>query len=268
MQWLRYRSVPLLVVLIIGLQPIPAHAEFGVQFQVGSQIVTFKDGDGNDLNSSSNAIMLQDVEVGDFTISVHLSTTNLTGTPTLAKIAGSSFTVKNNSTTSNQTLSVAVSATGFLNPKAPPAPDLKLNATLSASVEEGTLTGGSLRSFVFTDPDSQDGKFDLDFSGSGSNIVVSIPNNNSDGNFASTSQGYSVKKDLQSDPFKLSQAFGITWVGNFTLTSGGILTAESGNAMVTPLPGPGGLVLALVAVPFVGFVCLKRRFRIRSIPSC
>lgn len=184
------------------------------------------------------------VTIGNFTVSGVTTITNDPGASTGAFISIDNAAVVNHSGGAD-TLKVEETANNFT---APTGPGLELLSNAVGQVTAGTLDGGNFTSYV----GANNGLFAEPGAGG-----VTSPTET----FGPTTavSGFGTLTPSQTGPFTLSGSYSITNLGNYTLEGGSILTGTLGDSQVV-VPAPGGAVLALAALPFVGFgLWLRRR---------
>jgi len=135
--------VLLLVIAMSALSPTTAKAALTVKLTAGASSLTITDNASPDINGASNAISAFNVVVGDYNFFFTTSTTNSTGTPTLAFLNLGSITISHVGvpTTGTETVSLLATSTGFLSPTTPPSVDAISSATFL--FESGTPSGNS-----------------------------------------------------------------------------------------------------------------------------
>lgn len=168
--------------------------------------------------------------VGDFSTLFSYASSNSPGTTYLADANNGNDFVTNNAT-SNQSLTVEVSATGFTSPNSPPP--LPVKDTITASMISGT---GSATAQGYAD--ATDALGGTGFASSPLSIS-SIPQTTSASDNGGT-YGFSPN----------GAAYSLTFTSTFALSGNGQLNVLGGGVS-TAVPEPASMMAALSAVPFL-----------------
>jgi len=223
---IRFRKLVPLAVLVgaamLGAPPA-AHASLELVLTSGGSTVT-----KSDPNSGGNVSYTG--AVGSFNVQVAYGDSNSPGGLSALTEAGS---IKiTNTSSSQQTITIVVSAQDFQSPSSPPAMDVL--DTVSGSVATGSLLSGTAQGFA----DASNTLFGTGFA---STLLTFGPN----GKSTSFAQSGDV------NGFFNSGAYSLTFTETFTLAGNSSLTLTGGNVQ-TVVPAPAGVVLALTGLPLLG----------------
>jgi len=186
--------------------------------------------------------------VGDFSIVIAFGASNSPGSANAMTQVGS-IIITNTSGTA-QTLTIEATAQNFNSPQSPPP--LVMADTVSGSVLSGSLITGTFQGFA----DASNAQGGHGFAGQ---LLT----------FGPKGAGSSFAKDGILGGFSPDGAtYSMTVFESFTLSGGGTLTLTGGNAQLTAVPAPAGIVLMLTSLPVVmGYWASRRRKERNSLAS-
>lgn len=226
----------------------PARADLELQLISGSSIPTTVDSKSNDGPAVFNGT------VGVFNVCWSAGASNSPGgTAALACEGALSIT---NTSGSNATITIEVSAQGFTSPTSPPP--LLLGDLVAGTVTgKGTTVSGIAEGYA----DATNTLFGEGFSDSG--LDLTIPKTTSGNTFSVTGTA------VNPNGFSPNQhAYSLTFVETFTLSAGATLSLTGGGIKTegnvdppNPLPEPATLTAAFTAMLFLGFGAWRRRGR-------
>lgn len=225
-------SWPLLAAVIATVvfwaTPPPARAGFEVTFTDVNTGQTYS-------QTGTGSITVTNLTVGNFYINLSAATTNSPGATSGAYVTILNSDVLNTSSTTD-TLKVAVSATGF---STPGGVGVELINTVSGTIASGTVSNGNFTSYV----DTSNTLF-----GTSGATVFSTPAVTFSGTGPTSFSGTTVNNNIVT----VGSNYSITAVGSYT-TTGGSEILFSGGEGETVVPAPSGLTLALSGFPLLGF---------------
>jgi hypothetical protein len=192
--------------------------------------------------------------IGPFLVELTAGTTNSPGTPTISQIFIREGTIINTDTTSSHTLHVLVTSGesglppgnktgGYSAPVSPP--DLHMMLTSSGSV---LVDGRSTASGVYEGYAGLSNAL-FEESVAAPDQPYAVPGGPGGASFSNTS----------STDFATPSPYSLTIRSLFAINARGVVTGSTGSLTVMPIPGPGGLALALAGLPFLGVTWLRRR---------
>ncbi len=245
---MRFRFPPpptiLLVVLTVLTTPTFADAGFYLRLQSGSDVVVVQDNQVGDANSAVGAITFIGNVGSNFTTNVTTGLTNpIVGNNSTGHLDLNSVNVASNGSGS---LTITLVNDAMSSPTTTPA-EVQLISQLG-----GTLSGsGQLTYQSWFNPSGGTGPT---FDGNG---VMTVPGGSQSsgqlGPYSGPFSGYSATNyfTLSSTPYTLFNQAVISFNGP------GSVSFNGDTLLATP--APGGLALALCALPFLGFAYSRRR---------
>jgi hypothetical protein len=239
-------------VAALAAAPLPARAAFDLRFQEDSKTPlmihyggSLPSGITGSITSTTvggvEKIILSNVQYGDFTIDGTLARSNTPGASSEAFVSLNNMGITNTDKVNAHTLAMSTSA-DFTQPLGPTP------TTLTSTASGDLVQGGHTASGNFT---SYLGTSLFDLTGT---HAPAIP-------FNLTGPTNSFSGNTSVQLFTMPSPFTLTGVGTYTVGACNTLDVTGGGSTLST-PGPGGLVLALTALPLCLGGCW-RRFRAR-----